>query len=268
MDPVKESFQKIKEDMIFLNGEINSLKTVVDGLRKDLSDVCEIMIDLSSKISDLNKKQEISQPREQKEEKNTPTDTPTLQHITPTHNSNTPTLQHIVPADPTHNLALNSLKSPNINTSTGNQGVPTDRQTDRQTDQHIPKGSYNPENTLKTISPNNLPNSIENASQILDSLDNSRKKIRLKFKRLTDQEILVFSTIYQLEEELGQVDYKVLADKLKLTESSIRDYTGRLIKKGIPVDKTKINNKTIILSISPSLKKIASLPTILQLRDI
>ena len=48
----------------------------------------------------------------------------------------------------------------------------------------------------------------------------------------------------------------------------LRDYIGRLIKKGIPLEKKKINNKIIHLSVSKNLKKIASLSTILQLRDI
>jgi len=79
---------------------------------------------------------------------------------------------------------------------------------------------------------------------------------------------LVFSTIYQLEEEAVLIDYKSLSKKLNLTESSIRDYVGRLIKKGIPVEKTKINNKMIRLSISEKLKKIAPLPVIFQLREL
>jgi predicted transcriptional regulator len=110
--------------------------------------------------------------------------------------------------------------------------------------------------------------SIGNALQILESLDNLKKEIRLKFKRLTEQEILVFSTLYQFSEEKGWTDYKLLSEKLNLTESSIRDYIGRLIKKGIPIEKVKINNKTIHLSVSANLKKIASLSTILQLRSI
>jgi len=109
---------------------------------------------------------------------------------------------------------------------------------------------------------------MKDAAKILDSLDSLKKEIRIKFKQLTDQEILVFSAIYQLEEEHGPVDYKALAEKLNLTESSIRDYIGRLLKKGIPVEKKRINNKQIQLGISQSLKKIASLSTILQLRDI
>jgi Mn-dependent DtxR family transcriptional regulator len=80
--------------------------------------------------------------------------------------------------------------------------------------------------------------------------------------------MVVFSALYQAEEEEGYADYRTLAQKLKLTESSIRDYVGRLIKKGIPVEKIKINNKNIQLILSPNLKKIASLSTILQLREL
>ena len=156
--------------------------------------------------------------------------------------------------------------------------VLTDKQTDKQTDRqsispHLNNrfsedfNSPEPEQEIPSL---DIPkDSIDDATRILDSLDSIKKEVRLKFKRLTDQEILVFSTLYQLDEEMpGQVNYRLISKKLNLTESSIRDYVGRLIKKGIPVDKKRINNKNISLSISPNLKKIASLPTILQLRDI
>ena len=152
----------------------------------------------------------------------------------------------------THPYQFKPLKPINSPISTGNQGASTDRQTDRQTDRHM----FFEEN------------SIENAAEILNSLDNIKKEIRLKFKRLTDQEMLIFSTIYQLEEEIGYADYKSLSEKLGLTESSIRDYVGRLIKKGVSLEKKKVKNKNIQLSISPNLRKIASISTILQLRDI
>jgi len=156
----------------------------------------------------------------------------------------------------TDNLGFKPLNNQNLGISTGNQGVSTDRQTDRQTDAFIKNNEKNNENSLN------------NALKTLDSLDNLKKEIRLKFKRLTTQEFLVFSTIYQLNEEVDHVDYKILSEKLNLTESSIRDYVGRIIKKGIPLDKKKINNKNISLSISQNLKKAVSLPIILQLREI
>ena len=124
--------------------------------------------------------------------------------------------------------------------STGNEGVPTDKQTNQQTNQQTEKTYFG------------------DALEILNSLDNLKKEIRNKFKRITDQEFLVFSTIYQIAEETGYADYKSLSQKLNLTESSIRDYVGRLIKKGIPVEKTKINNKMIQLSVSEKLKENCS----------
>ena len=156
----------------------------------------------------------------------------------------------------THQHTLEALKDQNMAISTGNQGVPTDKQTDKQTDKY---GQF----SLKK-----QESSIDDAARILDSLDSIKKELRLKFKRLTDQEILVFSTLYQLEEENGFTDYKTIAQRLNLTESSIRDYVGRLIKKGIPVEKKRINNKNIRLTLSKNLKKIATLSTILQLRDL
>ena len=147
------------------------------------------------------------------------------------------------------NFPFKPLNTQNLPISIGNQGVPADRQTDRQTDRQA-------------------ENTIENAAEMLKSLDNIKKEIHKKFKKLTEQEWLVFSTIYQFDEERGYSDYKLLAEKLKLTESSIRDYVSRLIKKGISIDKIKLNNKNIRLNISQNLKKIASLSTIITLRDL
>jgi len=71
-----------------------------------------------------------------------------------------------------------------------------------------------------------------------------------------------------LDEEKGFSDYKAIAERLNLSESSIRDYVGGILSKGVPVEKQRVNNKTIHLKISENLKKIATLPTILQLRDL
>ncbi|MBX4196504.1 hypothetical protein KW805_02870 [Candidatus Pacearchaeota archaeon] len=178
----------------------------------------------------------------------------TTQQITPTINTN-----------PTDNLPLEGVKTSNMSTSTGNRGVPTDRQTDRQTDQHIPSNTkilYKADTNTQNI------NHIERVSQVLESLDAIKKELRVKFKRLTQQEMLIFSTIYQLEEENGSVDYPQVAAKLGLSESSIRDYVQKIIKKGIPITKTKENNKKIILSLLPDFKRLASLETILSLREL
>lgn len=145
------------------------------------------------------------------------------------------------------------LKANILGISIGNKGVPADRQTDRQEEKRPNKEDLG---------------SFSVAPKLLESLDDLRKEIRLKFKQLTEQEFLVFSTIYKLEEETGTCDYKSLATSLGLTESSIRDYVVKLIRKGIPVEKTKLNNKSVILSISKNLKTISTLPTIFTLRNL
>ena len=232
MDLVKEAFQKVRQDIESLNEELRSMKKSVAETRERMIEMCEI-------IKKIGQKTEISK---QEPDLDTSTQEEAIQ-TTSTHPS-------------THNSSLKPLKQPILSISTGNEGVSTDRQTDRQTD----KNTENP--------PKNNQNSIDNAAEMLESLDNIKKEIRLKFKRITGQELLVFSAIYQLDDEQGHADYKVLSERLNLTESSIRDYVGRLIKKGVPVEKKRINNKTIVLNISQNLKKIASLSTILQLRDL
>jgi DNA-binding MarR family transcriptional regulator len=232
MDEIKQAFQKVKTDIDFLFQELNNIKLELGKTRQEMVEICQILEQINEKIHEKPEKTTSTQPIAK----------PTI----PTYPS-------------THDRSLEALKPQNMVFSTGNQGVPTDKQTDRQTDNKH-------EIELKTEEI--MENSIDNAAKILDSLDSIKKEIRLKFKRLTEQEVLVFSTLYQIDEETGPTDYKTIAKKLGLTESSIRDYVGRLIKKGIPVDKKRINNKIIQLSISQNLKKIASLPTILQLRDI
>ncbi len=243
MDPVKDAFQKVKQDIESLRKEKDLLRLRLAGLQDRLENIYRV-------LDEINKKTDYLVKTKEKEDK-------TSKQTIATHPLNSST----------HNYPFEALKPQNLLISTGNQGVPTDKQTDRQTDRHIE--NY-PKNTQ--IIPENIkvkdPNPITNAARILESLDSLKKEIRLKFKRLTDKEWLVFSTMYQLDEEIGYSDYKSLSQALNLTESSIRDYVGRIMRKGIPVDKNKINNKYIRLNISDNLKKIASLSIILQLRDL
>ena len=215
MDPIKESFNRVKEDIDILRAEI-------EAIRRSLLDLCQIIGQMARKDNENSTKE------------------------SPAHPVENPANQQITPA---HFLYINPEIAQKQLFSTGNEGVPTDRQTHQQTDRHI-------------------ESSIENAAEMLKSLDNIKKDLRHKFKKLTEQEWLVFSTIYQLDEEKGYSDYKILSDRLKLTESSIRDYVGKLIKKGIPVDKIKVNNKSVRLNISSSLKQIASLSTLIALRGL
>ena len=232
---VKQAFSKVKQDIFSstkelykLKFELSEIKLLIRNLHEDLN---------NQKLYELAKKPYFISPTHNPTHQ---TDKPT-DLVNPTHN-------------PTHQQEIKGLKSQNLAISTGNEGVPTDRQTDRQTNQQTD---------------NSIENNLQEASEILNSLDKIKREIRSKFKRITPQEMAVFSTIYQLEEQDPEnTTYRQVAKALKLSESSIRDYTKRIIAKGIPIKKHKLNNKKILLSISQELKKIATLPTILQLREL
>lgn len=227
-EDVKKAFAKVKEDIFNLGNELSLVKNELFDIKEMLK---KLDLELNSiKISNLTNE-----------------NYPTHQQIIPTH-TNYPTDKPTVPQE------IEGLKYQNFNSSIGNEGVPTDSQTDSQTDNstHF-----------------SLKKSLNDASEILSSLDSLRKEIRLKFKAMTSQEMMVFSTVYELSELQGEgVEYGQIAQKLRLSPSSIRDYIQKIIAKGIPILKTKVNNKKILLTISPELKKIASLQTIIRLREL
>jgi len=235
-EKIKEAFLKVKEDRDDLRLELLEIKGLLRSFQDDINTL---------KLHEIHKENEYNS------EKNTST----IRQINSTH-----------PIASTHSstvpLEVEGFKPLNLGSSTGNEGASTDRQTDRQTDNSTQNQTHNTqERSIET--------NIKEASEILDSLDSIKKDIRLKFKHLTAQEMAVFSTVYQLEEQnFKEITYKQLSKHLKLSESSVRDYIQRMINKGIPIKKQKINNKQVIIFISAELKKIASLPTIIQLRDL
>jgi predicted transcriptional regulator len=189
--------------------------------------------------------------------------------LSPTYSQN-PTQNNPLTSNPTDKLAdlptvpqeMKGLKEPLLSFSTRNEGVPTDisthTQTNRQTDF---LDSFMRENSQKL--------NLEDVQETINTLDNLKKELRLKFKRLTPQEMLVFSAIYSLETKgVEEITYKTLANNLNLSESSIRDYVIKLTSKGIPIVKRRVNNKQIALQISLNLQKVASLSTIIKLREL
>jgi len=178
-------------------------------------------------------------------------------------NSRTKTTQHQIQTTQhqiqTTRQPENTRKGQNQHISIGNEGVQTTQQTTQQTTRHP---------IIST--PNDKISQLKKVSDIISSLDDIKQEVRVKFKKLTNSEMLIFTTIYQLEEQGITPDYSLLAERLSLSESSIRDYIRRIIKKGVPLDKIqdKTENNRIKLKISPDLKQIASLNTILQLREL
>lgn len=234
---LKEAFERVKNDIFRLGSEFSTI-------RNDIFELKSLISGLNSRLERLER--DIMRIKTEKS-------IPTYQQLTPT-SSTIPTHIPTVPSE------IRGLKYPNLNSSTGNEGVPTDRQTNQQTNIST---HFSAKNNEKTID-----ETISEASELLSSLNSIKKEIRKKFCNITSQEMLIFSTIYQLEDQFGETDYRTIASKLGLSESSIRDYVQKLIGKGIPIVKTKVNNKKITLRISSNLRKIASLQTIIKLREL
>ena len=237
-DSIKDAFAKVKGDIFMLGNEILDFKTQVLSMKSQIESLNNSLDTIKLDILDI------------KSEKTTPTD-----------NHKKPAIPAIPTDNPTHPHEIGGLKYPNLDISTRNRGVPTDRQTNQQTDK---TDNYKHFYTEKP-----LVKHISDAQDILQSLDAVKKEIRLKFKQITSQEMTVFSAIYQLESQSPEgVEYRQIALKLQLSESSIRDYVQKLINKGIPVDKIRLNNKKILLKISPKLKNLATLETLIKLREL
>jgi len=235
MDPIKEAFAKAKQD-------IQSLKSQIEELSKEIAELKAILYEKS-----------LSTDHQSDRPAGIPSNSSLnsiIQHINPAH-------QSVQSLSSSQNQPLQALKTKFTDLSIGNRGVPTDRQTNQQTDKPTQNTSSSPEFSK-----------LSQLSTLLDSLDSLKSDLKNSFKSLTKQELLIFSTIYQLDLEGFAVDYSILASKLKLSQSSIRDYTQKLIKKGIPLSKTKENNKKVYLKIPQDIQKIASLQAILSLKDI
>jgi len=89
------------------------------------------------------------------------------------------------------------------------------------------------------------------------NIQSLREDLGSQINNLTTQEFLVFLTVYQLEDDFKKgVTYNELSSKLKLTTGCIRSYISGLIRKGVPILKKKINNRTVILTIHPDFRSL------------
>jgi hypothetical protein len=127
-----------------------------------------------------------------------------------------------------------------------------------------PKVQNSPELPLKNeVSSGNKGVSLDGYSLPGYSLDGYSLNIQelqenlpLILSKLSKQEFLTFLTIYQLEEEISKVTYDDVGKNLQITSGCVRTYVSGLIKKGLPILKSKYNNKLIILSIPPEIRSL------------
>ena len=103
-------------------------------------------------------------------------------------------------------------------------------------------------------------------NELQQNVERLKKTLQDSFKKLTKQEFVIFSTLYQMEEELKRpVSYSELAIRSSLTPNSLRDYISKLINKKVPIIKERYNNKQILLKIAPELRNIETLDNLMRL---
>src|SRR3989344_3999555 len=104
MDYLRESFQKVKQDILFLQNQIDILNNNNQKITEQIKEIKDIFLEMNQKLT----------------------------QITPTNNQKNPT---DLINSPTDNNLLKGLKPVNLGISIGNDGVPTNKQTNQQTDQ-------------------------------------------------------------------------------------------------------------------------------------
>jgi len=166
---------------------------------------------------------------------------------------------------------ISALRQFILKVSTGNKGVPTDsQQTDSQqtVGQQITDSQTADKQQMQQMQQIGRTEVIAPDTQNIGLISDLKKDLVRKFMALTTKEFLIFTDVYIIGEKQGAASYRDIAREAGLTESSIRDYIARLIHKGIPIIKRKVNNKNIILNISPDLKSLFTLDSLINLREI
>lgn len=143
-----------------------------------------------------------------------------------------------------------------INHSTINQSI-TDQSHNLSTYSRQIKENYDDKTEIqenRVLKRLSTDQSLINQSLSIQSL---KKDLEERFSSLTNQEFLLFLTVYQLEEDFGRpITYNDLANKLALTSGCIRGYVSSIMRKGLPLNKLKINNRTLTLSIKADFKDL------------
>lgn len=242
-DRVKNSFEKVKEEMQALNQEISNLKEELNELKYQ-------------KLTETALKEELNQNLPIKEEIK-----PNLLPEISTGNRGVSTLRHIdTQTDNTPSFPLDGKPSIEQNSS-------TDTSTHSSTHlRHIPEKLRHFDTFLDTSTDKSEQKAkISDLTKLMESLKSDLKD---KFKVLTKQEFYIFSILFTLDKTQNTVTYRDLASKTGLTSSSIRDYVQRIIQKGIPLVKDKLNNKLTVLKIPPELRNLATLDNLMRIRGL
>ena len=247
---LKEAFFRIREEM--------------DGIRAELSQMREELSYLTDSVEAVlghleEQKQEESAKRCAKSSADVPRNAPNFTERFIKKGQDVPNFDFGTSEEVSAHFPPKSGElAPKDDFSIGNRGVSALRQQIGNTQATDPSPSS---------FQNSIPPELSGSSgHLQENVERLKKVLQASFKSLTKQEFVIFSTLYQMEEELKRpVSYSELAIRANLTPNSLRDYISKLIVKKVPIIKEKHNNKQILLKIAPELRNIETLGNLIRL---
>ena len=158
---------------------------------------------------------------------------------------------------------LKNLQVPKEEVSTGNQGVYADIHSFIHSFNRHSTDNYSTNmQTNKQEKDQSKPYLLKFSKEIIKttpllwSLSNI-KEIDNLFSTLTKQEFLTFMLVFQGEEDLQRgISYLELSQRMLISEGCVRTYISQMIKKGIPIQKIRLNNKLTLLLIDKEFRSL------------
>ena len=226
---IQEAFFKVKKDILTLEKEYLTLKDHVSSQNEAIFKIKDILNKILEEIKEIKiPKNEVSSGNEGV------------------------------------NQSINHLINQSINQSIINQ---SSNQSDPLPESFDPpintfKEEFKPKNHESTNNPVNqsinqsIINQSINQSQIDSNFQALRNNLDGVFRLLSKQELKIFLTIYQLEDENKDPFYREISSRMELSEHCIRSQLSPLFKKNAPLYKVRLNNKLNIIHIKPDFKAL------------
>jgi hypothetical protein len=213
---IKNSFLKVKQDFAEFTNELESIK-------KQLLANSELLNQLITRLDTIEKAQ--------KEAKNS---------VSTGNEGVNQSINHLINQSIT-NQSLNQSLDQNQSINVKNDEITRNEGVNQSFNQSINHQSFN--------------HLINQTAQEM-SIKEVTNDINKTFLMLSKQELKLFLTIYQLEDEGLEASYKNVSQRMQLSEHCIRSHLSSLLKKNVPILKRRMNNHTNLLSVSKEFRAL------------
>ncbi len=228
---IKEAFLRVKKDILILEKENLTLKNQISSQNESFFKIKGVLSEILNALKELKEaKKEVSSGNDGV------------------------------------NQSINHLINQSINQSNTNQSFNQSNEPLGELESPITpiKHDFKLDNQkiFNTVSNQSINQSITNQSfnQSINHSDPNFQALRTNlegvFRLLSKQELKLFLTIYQLEDEGKEPFYTAISSKMGLSEHCIRSHLFSLFKKNAPLYKKRLNNKRNIIHIKPDFKAL------------